>query len=67
VEFCTVIAILLKDYSIELAPELGDGWRQTREKALLVVDGAESQLAMRSKNVKVRFVKRGAESFPSRL
>ena len=67
VEFCTLMAVLLKDHSIELVPEGGDGWRETREKALRALDDRETGLAMRMKrNVKVRFVKRGAEGFPSR-
>ncbi|TVY80294.1 Cytochrome P450 72A14 [Lachnellula suecica] len=67
VEFCTMVAVLLKDHSIELVPEMGAGWKETRGKALAALEDRETALAMRmNKNVKVRFVRRGVESFPPR-
>lgn len=67
VEFCTLIAVVLKDHSIELVSENGAAWDETRKKALNAVEDRQTGLAMRLRNnVKVRFVRRGAESFPAR-
>ena len=67
VEFCTLVAVLLKDYSIELVPEDGMSWGETRDKAMKALDNRRTAIAMRMLGkVKVRFVKRGTESFPPR-
>ncbi|TVY91117.1 Cytochrome P450, partial [Lachnellula willkommii] len=67
VEFCTLVAVVLKDHSIELVSENGAAWDEMRKKALDAVEDRETGLAMRLRNnVKVRFVRRGAESFPAR-
>ena len=59
VEFCTLIAILLKEHSIELVGEDGMGWEAVRDEALRVVNDRRTTLAMRIRGrVKVRFVKR---------
>jgi hypothetical protein len=67
VEFCTLIAILLKDYSVELVQEKSMTWEQARTQTMKDLDDRATGLAMRMrKKVKVRFVKKGAETFPSR-
>ena len=38
VEFCTLIAILLKDHSVELVQEKGMGWEQARAQTLKDLD-----------------------------
>ena len=66
-EFCTLIAILLKDHSVELVQEREMVWEQAKAQAWRDLDNRATGLAMRMrKKVKVRFVKRGAETFPSR-
>jgi cytochrome P450 len=67
VEFCCLVAVLLKNHSIELVKENGRSWEETRRKAEVDMDARRSGLAMRmQKKIKVRFVKRGTESFPPR-
>ncbi|KAF4628195.1 hypothetical protein G7Y89_g9958 [Cudoniella acicularis] len=46
VEFCTVIAVLLKDHTVELVDE-GKGWEDTKKKALEGLDNRQSDVAMR--------------------
>ncbi|KAH7350990.1 cytochrome P450 [Rhexocercosporidium sp. MPI-PUGE-AT-0058] len=67
VEFCTLIAVLLKDYSIELVSEKGASFQQAQKQALDAMFDRRTEVAMRmQKAVKVRFVKRGNETFPPR-
>jgi len=70
VEFCTIVAVLLKECSIELvADEKGKGreWEEKRREALECLDRRRTILALRMLGkVKVQFVRRGAESFPPR-
>lgn len=67
VEFCTLIAVLLKDYSIELVSEKGAGFQEAKNQAIDAMFDRKTEIAMRmQKAVKVRFVKRGSESFPPR-
>lgn len=67
VEFCTLICLLLKDHSIELVQEGDESWEGARGKAMRSLDDRMTGLAMRMNGkVKVRFVKRGFESFPKR-
>ena len=71
VEFCTIVAVLLRECSIELVPatkEKGNGrWEEKRREALECLDRRRTILALRMLGkVKVRFVRRGAESFPVR-
>jgi len=67
VEFCCLVAVLLKDHSIELVKENGRSWEETRRKAEMDMNARRSGLAMRmQKKIKVRFVKRGTEAFPPR-
>lgn len=67
VEFCTLISILLRDHSIELVQEGGESWEEAKRKAMRGLDNRMTELAMRMNGkVKVRFVKRGLESFPKR-
>ncbi|KAK0108949.1 hypothetical protein ONS96_002786 [Cadophora gregata f. sp. sojae] len=67
VELCTLIAVLLKDYSIELVGEKGASFKDAQKQALAAIDDRRTEIAMRMrKAVKVRFVKRGSESFPPR-
>ncbi|KAH7419802.1 cytochrome P450 [Cadophora sp. MPI-SDFR-AT-0126] len=67
VELCTLIAVLLKDYSIELISENGSTFEDARKQAFEALDDRMTEIAMRmQKAVKVRFVKRGSESFPPR-
>jgi len=67
VEFCCLVAVLLKDHSIELVKENGRSWEETRRKAEIDMNARSSGLAMRmQKKIKVRFVKRGTEAFPPR-
>jgi hypothetical protein len=66
VEFCTVIAVLLGKCSVELVSE-GTGWEQKRREALECLDRRRTIIALRMLGkVKVRFVRRGFESFPPR-
>ncbi len=66
VEFCTVIAVLLRKCSVELVAE-GMGWEEKRRETLGMLDDRRTVIALRMKGkVKVRFVKRGYETFPSR-
>jgi len=67
VEFCTLIATLLKDHSVELVQEKDMKWEQARDQTMKDLDDRVSALAMRMrKKVKLRFVRKGAESFPTR-
>ncbi|KAH6682921.1 cytochrome P450 [Halenospora varia] len=66
VEFATIIAVLLKDHTVELVDE-GKGWEDAKKKALDGLNNRMSDVAMRMRGkVKVRFVRRGKESFPPR-
>jgi hypothetical protein len=66
VEFCTVIAVLLRKCSVELVAE-GMGWEEKRRETLGMLDDRRTVIALRMKGkVKVRFVKRGYETFPPR-
>jgi cytochrome P450 len=65
VEFCTIVAVLLKGYSVELVDDGGKGWEEKRREALECLDRRQTIIALRMLGkVKVRFVRRGAESFP---
>lgn len=68
VEFCTIVAVLLKDCSIELVDDgHGKGWEDKKREALECLDRRRTIIALRMLGkVKVRFVKRGYESFPVR-
>lgn len=67
VEFSTLVAVLLKDYSIELVAERGERFEEAKKLALDALDDRRTGVGMRmQKAVKVRFVKRGTESFPPR-
>jgi predicted component of type VI protein secretion system len=63
VEFCTLIAILLKGHSVELVPEKeGEKWEGSRKLAIEGLDDRVTTLAMRMRRrVKVRLVERGRE------
>lgn len=67
VEFCCLVAVLLKDHSIELVKENGRSWEETRRRAEMDMNARRSGLAMRmQKQIKVRFVRRSMEAFPPR-
>lgn len=67
VEFCTLIAVLLKEYSVELVREGKEEWESARDKAMAKMFNRTTSIAMRmNEKVKVRFVKRGSEKFPVR-
>lgn len=68
VEFCTIIAVLLRECSVELVDdEKGEVWEEKRKEALECLDRRRTIIALRMLGkVKVRFVRRGAESFPPR-
>jgi len=68
VEFCTIVAVLLRECSIELvSDENGKGWEEKRREVLECLDRRRTILALRMLgNVRMRFVRRGAESFPPR-
>jgi hypothetical protein len=70
VEFCTIVAVLLRSYSIELVDDgagNGKGWEEKRREALESLDRRRTIIALRMLGkVKVRFVRRGAERFPER-
>ena len=67
-EFCTLIAILLKGHSVELVLEKeGEKWEDSRKRAIEGLDDRTTTLAMRMRRrVKVRLVERGREGFPPR-
>jgi hypothetical protein len=66
VEFCTVIAALLRGWSVELVSE-GIGWEEKKSETLGMLDDRSTVIALRMKGkVKVRFVRRGYETFPPR-
>ncbi|CAG8977354.1 hypothetical protein HYALB_00011369 [Hymenoscyphus albidus] len=65
VEFCTLIAVLLKECTVELVQEGGEKWEEAKKKTMKMMDNRTTALAMRLNcKIKVRFVKRGSESFP---
>lgn len=65
VEFCTIVAVLLKGYSVELVDDGGKGWEEKRREVLECLDRRQTIIALRMLGkVKVRFVRSGAESFP---
>ncbi|CZR53265.1 uncharacterized protein PAC_03143 [Phialocephala subalpina] len=68
VEFCTLIAVLLKEYSVELVREGKDEkWEEARDKAMAKMFDRTSSIAVRmNEKVRVRFVRRGSERFPVR-
>lgn len=68
VEFCTIVAVLLRECSIELVDDGdGKGWEEKRREALECLDRRGTIIALRMLGkVKVRFVRRGYESFPVR-
>lgn len=67
VEFCTLISVLLGGHSIELVQEGEESWEEAKGKAIRSLDDRTTGLAMKMNGkVKVRFVKRGLESFPKR-
>jgi hypothetical protein len=68
VEFCTVVAVLLRECSVELVDEgEGKGWEEKRREALECLDRRRTIIALRMLGkVKVRFVRRGFENFPPR-
>jgi len=68
VEFCTIVAVLLRETSIELVDDGdGKGWEMKRREALECLDRRRTIIALRMLGkVKVRFVRRGHESFPVR-
>lgn len=67
VEFYCLIAVLLKDHSVELVQERGMVWEQARDQTFKELDNRVMGLAMRMRNkVKARFARKGAESFPPR-
>lgn len=68
VEFCTIVAVLLGECSIELVDDgVGKGWEEKRREALKCLDRRRTIIALRMLGkVKVRFVRRGYESFPGR-
>jgi Cytochrome P450 len=73
VGFCTLLAAMLRTHSVELVP-LGDeadesdaNWSKTKEQAAHRVEEKRMVVSMRiKKDVMVRFVRRGSESFPPR-
>jgi cytochrome P450 len=68
VEFCTIVAVLLRECSIELVDDGdGKGWEEKRREALECLGRRGTIIALRMLGkVKVRFVRRGYESFPVR-
>ena len=67
VEFCTIVAVLLRECSIELVSDENGRWEEKRREALECLDRRRTILALRMLGkVKVRFVMRGGESFPPR-
>jgi cytochrome P450 len=73
VGFCTLFAALLRTHSVELVPQ-GDAadeseanWAATRQLAARRLEDKTLVVSMRIKrDVMVRFVRRGSESFPPR-
>jgi hypothetical protein len=66
VEFCTAIAVLMKNHSVELVREGKQDWETARKNAIIALDDRNTGIAMRMHGkVKVRFVRRGKETFPS--
>lgn len=63
-----MIAVLLREYSVELVRETKDEtWDEAKEKAMGKMFDRVAQIAMRMRGkVKVRFIKRGSEGFPPR-
>lgn len=67
VEFCALVAVLLRNYSVELVREEGMDFEMVREKTLKQLNDRRTGVAMQLlTKVRVRFVKRGSESFPPR-
>jgi cytochrome P450 len=67
VEFCTIVAILLRSCSVELVADGGRSWAEKRREALDCLGRRRTIIALRMLGkVKVRFIRRGAESFPPR-
>lgn len=65
-EFCAAIAVLMKDHSVELVRDGEQDWETARENAVKALDNRNTGIAMRMYGkVKVRFVRRGKETFPS--
>ncbi|KAG9228522.1 cytochrome P450 [Amylocarpus encephaloides] len=60
VEFCVVVATLLRHYSVVLVGEKGESWEEAKRKALGALDDRRTGVAMRlNGKVKVRFVRSG--------
>ncbi|CZS87974.1 uncharacterized protein RCO7_00944 [Rhynchosporium graminicola] len=67
VEFCTLIAVLLRDYSIELVRDKGQSFDEAKKQANDAMFDRTSEISFRMQTaVKVRFVKKGSETFPPR-
>jgi cytochrome P450 len=73
VGFCTVLAAMLRTHSVEMVPlgmeadESKENWTKTREQAAHRLEEKTMVVSMRIKrDVMVRFVSRGSESFPPR-
>lgn len=73
VAFCTLLATLLRKYSVELVPA-GDennksdaNWTRSKEIAARTLEEKTMLVSLRTKkDVMVRFVERGSETFPPR-
>jgi cytochrome P450 len=68
VEFCTIVAVLLRECSVELVDDGdGKGWEEKKREALECLGRRRTIIALRMLGkVRVRFVKRGFEAFPPR-
>ena len=69
VEFVAVMAVLFRDYSVELAVKEGESWEDAKRRAREYVEDSGAILTLQPKgpDVGIRWVKRGEEKyFPRR-
>jgi cytochrome P450 len=73
VAFCTLLAAMLRTHSVELVPQGDEGdeseanWAKMKNQAAHRVEEKTMVVSLRiKKDVMVRFVRRGSESFPPR-
>jgi len=69
VEFVAIMAVLFRDYSVELEVKEGESWEDAKRRAWEYVEDSGSIVTLQPKgpDVGIRWVKRGGEKyFPSR-